>query len=124
MTVRSLDMTTDAQRGSASIASVPLPAAVPVVATSIARAGAGTRNSLAAAAAAAGDVDRLSGVLKVTGFVACVPAFTGQPGVINGASELLAEIFGEAGQHARSAVGVAVLPLDAPVEVEFLFEFH
>ena len=62
-------------------------------------------------------------VVKVVGFVASAPDFTGQPGVINGASELLAEIFGESGQHARSAVGVAVLPLDAPVEVEFVFEF-
>ncbi|MDZ4044174.1 MAG: RidA family protein, partial [Rhodoglobus sp.] len=59
----------------------------------------------------------------VVGFVASDPEFTGQPGVINGASELLGEIFGDAGQHARSAVGVAVLPLDSPVEIEFVFEF-
>lgn len=78
-------------------------------------------NALAAAAAAAGGVDRLTGVLKVTGFVASVPAFTGQPGVVNGASEVLGEIFGDAGRHARSAVGVPVLPLDAPVEVEVVF---
>ncbi|WP_322411613.1 RidA family protein [Microbacterium invictum] len=78
-------------------------------------------NALAAAAAAAGGVDRLAGVLKVTGFVASVPAFTGQPGVINGASTVLGEIFGDAGRHARSAVGVPVLPLDAPVEVEVVF---
>ena len=78
-------------------------------------------NAVAAAAAAAGGVDRLAGVLKVTGFVASVPAFTGQPGVINGASNILGEIFGEAGRHARSAVGVPVLPLDAPVEVEVVF---
>jgi enamine deaminase RidA (YjgF/YER057c/UK114 family) len=78
-------------------------------------------NAIAAAAAAAGGLDRLSGVLKVTGFVASVPEFTGQPGVINGASELLGEIFGDAGKHARSAVGVPVLPLDAPVEVEVVF---
>lgn len=78
-------------------------------------------NAIAAAAAAAGGVDRLSGVLKVTGFVASVPAFTGQPAVINGASEVLGEIFGDAGRHARSAVGVPVLPLDAPVEVEVVF---
>jgi len=55
--------------------------------------------------------------------VASAPDFTGQPGVINGASELLGEIFGEAGAHARSAVGVAVLPLDSAVEVDFVFEF-
>ena len=72
----------------------------------------------AAAAAAVGDVDRITGVLKLVGFVASVPEFTGQPGVVNGASDVLAEIFGEAGRHARSAVGVAVLPMDAPVEVE------
>ncbi len=78
-------------------------------------------NALAAAAAAAGGVDRLARVVKVTGFVASVPEFTGQPGVVNGASEVLGEIFGEAGRHARSAVGVAVLPLDAPVEVEVVF---
>jgi len=58
--------------------------------------------------------------VKVVGFVASEPAFTGQPGVINGASEVLGEIFGEAGVHARSAVGVAVLPLDSPVEVELV----
>jgi enamine deaminase RidA (YjgF/YER057c/UK114 family) len=62
-------------------------------------------------------------VVKVVGFVASDPAFTGQPGVINGASELLGEIFGDAGRHARSAVGVAVLPLDSPVEVEIVLEF-
>jgi enamine deaminase RidA (YjgF/YER057c/UK114 family) len=80
-------------------------------------------NGLAAARSAIGSLDRITRVVKVVGFVASAPDFTGQPGVINGASELLGEIFGEAGQHARSAVGVAVLPLDAPVEVEFLFEF-
>ncbi|MFT4230354.1 MAG: RidA family protein [Microbacterium sp.] len=78
-------------------------------------------NAIAAAAAAAGGVDRLTGVLKVTGFVASVPEFTGQPGVVNGASELLGEVFGDAGRHARSAVGVPVLPLDSPVEVEVVF---
>ena len=78
-------------------------------------------NAIAAAAAAAGGIERLTGVLKVTGFVASVPEFTGQPGVINGASELLGEVFGDAGKHARSAVGVPVLPLDAPVEVEVVF---
>lgn len=80
-------------------------------------------NGLAAAKAAIGNLDRITRVVKVTGFVASDPSFTGQPGVVNGASELLGQIFGEAGAHARSAVGVAVLPLDAPVEVEFVFEF-
>ena len=78
-------------------------------------------NAVAAAAAVAGGVDRLTGVVKLTGFVASVPEFTGQPGVINGASEVLGEIFGDAGRHARSAVGVPVLPLDSPVEVEVVF---
>ncbi|MGW9112544.1 RidA family protein [Microbacterium sp. NPDC055683] len=80
-------------------------------------------NALAAAADAVGGVDRITGVLKLTGFVASDPAFTGQPGVINGASEVLGEIFGEAGRHSRSAVGVPVLPLDSPVEVEVAFLF-
>lgn len=80
-------------------------------------------NAIAAAADAVGGVDRLTGVLKVTGFVASDAAFTGQPGVINGASEVLGEIFGDAGRHSRSAVGVPVLPLDAPVEVEVAFLF-
>jgi enamine deaminase RidA (YjgF/YER057c/UK114 family) len=80
-------------------------------------------NALAAAASAVGGVDRLTGVVKVVGFVASVPEFTGQPGVINGASEVLGEIFGEAGRHARSAVGVSGLPLDSPVEVEVVFSF-
>nr|WP_274637403.1 RidA family protein [Microbacterium bovistercoris] len=78
-------------------------------------------NAIAAAAAAVGGVDRLTGVVKVTGFVASTPDFTGQPGVINGASELLGEVFGEAGRHARSAVAAPVLPLDSPVEVEVIF---
>jgi enamine deaminase RidA (YjgF/YER057c/UK114 family) len=78
-------------------------------------------NALAAAAAIVGGVDNITGVLKLTGFVASVPEFTGQPGVINGASVLFGEIFGDAGVHARSAVGVPVLPLDAPVEVEVVF---
>ena len=80
-------------------------------------------NGLAAAKNVLGSLDRITRVVKVVGFVASDPSFTGQPGVINGASELLGEIFGDAGVHARSAVGVAVLPLDAPVEIEFLFEF-
>ena len=61
-------------------------------------------------------------IVKVVGFVASAPGFTGQPQVVNGASELLGEVFGDAGKHARSAVGVAVLPLDAPVEVELIAE--
>ena len=80
-------------------------------------------NALAAAASVIGSLDRVVRVIKVVGFVASTPDFTGQPGVINGASELLGEIFGEAGKHARSAVGVAVLPLDSPVEVELILEF-
>jgi enamine deaminase RidA (YjgF/YER057c/UK114 family) len=80
-------------------------------------------NGLAAAKSVIGSLDRITRVVKVVGFVASVPEFTAQPGVINGASELLGELFGEAGAHARSAVGVAVLPLDAPVEIEFVFEF-
>ena len=78
-------------------------------------------NAIAAAAEVAGGVDKLARVVKVTGFVASVPEFTGQPVVINGASEVLGEIFGDAGRHARSAVGVPVLPLDSPVEVEVVF---
>lgn len=75
-------------------------------------------NAVAAVHELVGDLDRVAQVVKVVGFVASDPAFTGQPGVVNGASDVLAEIFGEAGRHARSAVGVAVLPMDAPVEVE------
>ena len=79
-------------------------------------------NALAAVKAQIGDLASVARVVKVVGFVASDPAFTGQPGVVNGASELLGEVFGEAGAHARSAVGVAVLPLDAPVEVELTVE--
>ncbi|WP_433584639.1 RidA family protein [Microbacterium hydrocarbonoxydans] len=78
-------------------------------------------NALAAAADAAGGIERIAGVLRVGGFVASTPDFTGQPGVINGASNVLGEIFGDAGRHARAAVGVPVLPLDSPVEVEVTF---
>ena len=81
-------------------------------------------NALAAAQSAIGSLDRIARVVKVTGFVASHPEFTGQPMVVNGASELLGQIFGDEGSHARSAVGVAVLPLDAPVEVELIFELH
>ncbi|TXK18460.1 RidA family protein [Homoserinibacter sp. GY 40078] len=80
-------------------------------------------NALAAAENVIGSLDRVTRVVKVVGFVASAPDFTGQPGVINGASELLGEVFGDAGVHARSAVGVAVLPLDAPVEVELVLQF-
>ena len=79
-------------------------------------------NALAALAVAVGDLGRIARVVKVTGFVASDPSFTGQPGVVNGASELLGELFGEAGRHARSAVGVAALPLGSPVEVEIVVE--
>lgn len=79
-------------------------------------------NALAAIGGQIGDLDRIVRIVKVTGYVASDPAFTGQPGVINGASDLLGEIFGDAGVHARSAVGVGVLPLDAPVELELVVE--
>src|SRR5215207_1634139 len=79
-------------------------------------------NALAAAAAEAGGLNRISRIVKVTGFVASAAGFNAQPQVINGASELIGEVFGEAGLHARSAVGVAELPLDAPVEVELVAE--
>ncbi|MFJ9695888.1 RidA family protein [Kitasatospora sp. NPDC101183] len=75
-------------------------------------------NALAAVKSVIGDLDLIEQVVKVVGFVASAADFTGQPAVINGASELLGRVLGEAGVHARSAVGVAVLPLDAPVEVE------
>jgi enamine deaminase RidA (YjgF/YER057c/UK114 family) len=79
-------------------------------------------NALAAVKGEIGDLDQVRRVVKVVGFVASAPDFTGQPQVVNGASELLGDVFGEAGRHARSAVGVAVLPLDAPVEVEIVVE--
>ena len=77
-------------------------------------------NALAAVKSVVGDLDRVVRVVKVVGFVASDPTFTGQPQVLNGASDLLSLAFGEAGVHARSAVGVAALPLDAPVEVELV----
>lgn len=77
-------------------------------------------NAIAAVKSVVGDLDSVTRVVKVVGFVASDPSFTGQPGVINGASELLGTAFGDAGVHARSAVGVAVLPLDSPVEVEIV----
>ena len=79
-------------------------------------------NALAAAASVAGGLDRIARIVKATVFVASAPDFTGQPQVANGASQLFVEVFGEAGQHVRSAVGVSVLPLDAPVEVELTVE--
>ena len=80
-------------------------------------------NALAAIDGLVG-LDAVAGVVKVVGFVASAPGFTGQPGVVNGASELLGEVFGEAGRHARSAVGVAELPMGAPVEVELVVELR
>jgi len=79
-------------------------------------------NGLAAVKAEVGDLAAVRRVVKVVGFVASTPHFTGQPGVVNGASELLGAVFGDRGVHARSAVGVAALPLDAPVEVELVVE--
>jgi enamine deaminase RidA (YjgF/YER057c/UK114 family) len=79
-------------------------------------------NALAAIRAEVGDLSAVTRVVKVLGFVASTVDFTGQPQVINGASELLGKVFGDAGQHARSAVGLTVLPLDAPVEVEMIVE--
>jgi enamine deaminase RidA (YjgF/YER057c/UK114 family) len=79
-------------------------------------------NAIAAVKSVVGDLDKVVRIVKVVGFVASAPGFTGQPGVMNGASELLGAAFGDAGVHARSAVGVAVLPLDASVEVELVAE--
>ncbi len=79
-------------------------------------------NALAAIAAQIGSLDRVKRVVKVVGFVASEPGFTGQSQVVNGASELLGDLFGDRGMHARSAVGVAVLPLDAPVELEMVVQ--
>ncbi|MFD3483667.1 RidA family protein [Streptomyces sp. NPDC058665] len=79
-------------------------------------------NALAAVKSVIGDLDRVERVVKVVGFVASAPDFTGQPAVLNGASELFGKVFGDKGVHARSAVGVAVLPLDAPVEIEIQVE--
>jgi enamine deaminase RidA (YjgF/YER057c/UK114 family) len=81
-------------------------------------------NALAAAQTAIGSLDRITRIVKLVVFVASDPEFSGQPAVANGASDTLVEIFGDAGRHARSAVGVAVLPLDAPVELELIVEFE
>lgn len=80
-------------------------------------------NALAAVKQVIGDLDRVKKIVKVVGFVASEISFFGQPGVINGASELFGEIFGDAGIHARSAVGTPVLPMDSPVEVEIIVEY-
>lgn len=79
-------------------------------------------NALAAIKSVIGDLDRIVRVVKVVGFVASDPSFTAQPKVVNGASDLLGKVFGDKGVHARSAVGVAVLPLNAPVEVELIVQ--
>ena len=79
-------------------------------------------NALAAAKTAIGDLDKIVRVVKLVGYVASDPDFVGQPAVVNGASELLGQILGERGAHARTAIGVAVLPLNAPVEIELIIE--
>jgi len=79
-------------------------------------------NALAALASVVGSLDQVKRIVKVTGFVASAPGFTAQPGVVNGASDLFKDVFGETGQHARSAIGVAELPLGVPVEVELIAE--
>ena len=81
-----------------------------------------TLNALAAIKGVIGDLDRIKQIVRVVGYVASIPTFTQQPSVVNGASELLLEIFGDAGKHARSAVGMAVLPLNASVEIELTVE--
>jgi enamine deaminase RidA (YjgF/YER057c/UK114 family) len=81
-------------------------------------------NALAAVASVTGGLSAVTRIVKIVGFVASDPSFTGQPLVVNGASELLLEVFGDLGRHARSAVGVAVLPLDAPVEIELIAEIR
>jgi enamine deaminase RidA (YjgF/YER057c/UK114 family) len=80
-------------------------------------------NALAALKLAIGDLDRVTRIVKVVGFVSVVPEFTAIPGVINGASEFFGEVFGDVGSHARSAVGVPALPLDSAVELEIIAEF-
>jgi enamine deaminase RidA (YjgF/YER057c/UK114 family) len=81
-----------------------------------------TVNALAQLKSALGSLDRIKRVVKVTGFVSCDPSFADHPKVINGASDLLVQVFGESGKHARAAVGVGSLPLDSAVEVEFIVE--
>ncbi|HSS66947.1 MAG TPA: RidA family protein [Nocardioidaceae bacterium] len=79
-------------------------------------------NAIAAVKSVVGDLSRVTRVVKAVAFIASTPDFTGQPGIANGASELIGNVFGDAGKHARAAVGVPVLPLDAPVEVELIVE--
>lgn len=79
-------------------------------------------NALAAIKAIVGDLDKVTKIVKVTGYVASHPTFTNQPAVVNGASELLGQVFGELAPHARSSIGMAVLPLNAPVEIELIVE--
>ncbi|MDA2806837.1 RidA family protein [Nocardiopsis suaedae] len=79
-------------------------------------------NAIAALKSEVGELSSVRRIVKITGFVASDPSFTGHPKVVNGASDLIGEVFGEAGVHARSAVGVAALPLDVPVEVEMIAE--
>jgi enamine deaminase RidA (YjgF/YER057c/UK114 family) len=79
-------------------------------------------NALAVIKAAIGTLDRVSRCIKISGFVASVRNFTDQPKVINGASDLIFEVFGEKGRHARAAIGVNVLPMNSPVEIDFIFE--
>ena len=91
-------------------------------ATAAQLAGAIALDLLASAAAAMGSVDAVVGVVRLTGYVRSAPGFDGQPAVVNGASDLLVEVLGEAGRHARSAVGVSELPLGAAVEIEAILE--
>lgn len=77
---------------------------------------------LASAAAALGSIDRIAGVVRLTGYVRSAPGFDGQPAVVNGASDLFVELFGDSGRHARSAIGVSELPLGAALEIEAIFE--
>jgi len=79
-------------------------------------------NALGILKSAAGSLDMIKQCVKITGFIASAPDFTDQPKVLNGASDLMVEVFGDAGRHARAAVGVNILPLNSPVEVEFIFE--
>jgi enamine deaminase RidA (YjgF/YER057c/UK114 family) len=79
-------------------------------------------NALSVLREHAGSLDRVVRCIKLTGFISSAPGFNRQPAVLNGASDLMAEVFGETGKHARAAVGVSELPMDSPVEVEFIFE--
>ena len=85
-------------------------------------AGTAAVNALAVLKSAVGSLDMIKQCVKITGFIASAPDFTDQPKVLNGASELMVEVFGEAGRHARVAVGVNILPMNSPVEVDFIFE--